>query len=104
MPVVDYEAAWIELLDLVVSRPGWGSSTLAAEAASIAARHRVPESLVERVMRLYGEDVMNPGKTIPTDGGTPTAPRIVAPTNEARGVHDGSQRSIEDHHRRHARR
>lgn len=101
MAAVDYEAAWIELLDLVASRDGWGSKTLISEAAQVAARHRVSESLVERVIRIYGEGplvVHNQGQSAPVGGGKPTALRADTPTNEARGGHDGR---IQQHYHQH---
>lgn len=53
MARVDYSAAWVDLGELIASRPGWGSKALAEEMAKIAAANRVGENLWEQALRIY---------------------------------------------------
>lgn len=39
-PVVDYEAAWDELQELLLTRDGWGTRTILAEMAALRVKHK----------------------------------------------------------------
>lgn len=52
--LVDYEAAWHELVAALGERPNWGRDQLRARAAEVLSSHHVPESGPEEAMRLYG--------------------------------------------------
>lgn len=54
--VTDYEAAWIELQQLVASKTQHGREGLLVEMAQIASRHRVAGELPS-LLRLYGVEV-----------------------------------------------
>lgn len=49
---VDYEAAWDDLQERILKRDGWGSRTLVAEMADLRVKHRIPESLLSRALRI----------------------------------------------------
>lgn len=51
---VDYEAAWNDWQEKMLTRDGWGTKTMAAEMADIAVKNRVPEGPLERLLRLHG--------------------------------------------------
>lgn len=94
--MVDAEAAWLEAVELIATREGWGSTTLLGEMQKIFARHRVSETQVERVLRLYGGRiavVMETPEAPASDVGG-TSPLDVAPVpghSKTLGGHDGSR-------------
>lgn len=53
MGKVDYEAAWNDLQQKLLTREGWGTRTLITEMADIAVQNRVPEGPLERFFRMY---------------------------------------------------
>lgn len=95
MSRVDYEAAWVELGELIASREGWGAKVLAQEMAKVAAAHRVGESFLERGLRIYGGELKLVAQ--PTEqsssgpGGKPTVSAAGSRPIEDRGGHDGEQ-------------
>lgn len=99
--VTDYEAAWADLAEAVQESPGgWGVRNLLAEMSRIAARHRVTETQVEQVLRLYGGRVAivmsTPAEGANGSGGTsPDGAAPSARATEDRGGRDGSSISRE---------
>jgi hypothetical protein len=96
--VADYEAAWVELGELIQSREGWGSKTLAAEMAAVLARHRVSEGTIERILRLHGGQIAVVMSTpeAPASDVRGTTPRAVEPVpghSKTEEVTDGSRNS-----------
>lgn len=71
MASVDWEAAWLELSAYVASRPSHGARDLHTQMATITARCRVSETLLERVLRLYGGELritaVDPAGPVPPD-------------------------------------
>lgn len=55
--VVDYEAAWIELQELVASKSQHGREPTLTAMAELAAKHRVLAGELSRLLRLYGVEV-----------------------------------------------
>lgn len=55
--VVDYEAAWHELAELIASKSQHGREATLQAMAGIAARSRVPAGELSRLLRLYGVEV-----------------------------------------------
>lgn len=80
---IDFEAAWHELSETLLTRDGWGTKTLAAHMADIAVRNRVPEGPLERVFR------MNRGRLarlIASHINTEAPPSVLAGTTPGEGV------------------
>lgn len=44
MARVDYEAAWDELQELILSRDGWGTRTLTTEMAHLRVKHKIVDA------------------------------------------------------------
>ncbi|HEX7088731.1 MAG TPA: hypothetical protein VF192_01265 [Longimicrobiales bacterium] len=105
MATVDYESAWHDLAEKIAARPsGWGTRQLLAEMTAVQAKHRVGESLLDRVVRLYGIErllariIKNGDQTSGLGGTTPTEARVTAPaTEDPEEDRDGS-RSAEPVH------
>lgn len=55
--VVDYEAAWTELLQAVAEKTQHGREGLLVRMAEIAGRHRVAPGETSRLLRLHGIEV-----------------------------------------------
>lgn len=96
MALADYEAAWLELGEVVASREGWGAKALAAEMQKVLARHQIPEGHVERLLRLYGGRVSIVIETpeAPASDGNGSTPSPAAPVpghRQTPGGHDGSR-------------
>lgn len=49
----DAEAAWADLAERVAEREGWGRDKLLAEMAKLQVKHRISETLFERMMRIF---------------------------------------------------
>lgn len=49
----DEGAAWADLTALVSEREGWGRDRLLAEMAKLQVKHRITETLLERMMRVF---------------------------------------------------
>lgn len=74
MARVDYEAALQELTTwIATAKPGYGRQELLVKMAELQERHRVPEDLLEKAVRLYGRAVNMP-ETTPTLGRAEPAP------------------------------
>jgi hypothetical protein len=52
--LVDFEAAWLDLKAEVDGKQGIGVDRLLALMARLETQHRVPESVAEEALRLYG--------------------------------------------------
>jgi hypothetical protein len=55
--VVDYEAAWVRLGELIASKTQHGREPTLVAMQEIAAECRVPEGELSRVLRLYSVEV-----------------------------------------------
>lgn len=97
--VVDYEAAWIALQDLVASKSQHGRDALLKDMARIAAEARVPAGELSRWLRLYGVEVERARSTEADiirddrpdfDAGFGSAADPAVPGHHDRGGHDGA--------------
>jgi hypothetical protein len=98
--VVDYEAAWGELAELIADKTQHGREALLTAMAEIAARNRVPSGELSRLLRLYGVEVerarsisAGTGRDEPgaLAAGFGSAGDIGSPDIMDRGGHDGSR-------------
>lgn len=97
MPQVDFEAAWHDLAEVIASREsGWGTRNLLAEMTRLQGRHRLSESLLDRVVRLYGVGrllgaLINEAgdHASGADGTSPSRARADSPGVESLGGSDG---------------
>lgn len=101
--VVDYEAAWTELAELIASKTQHGREQTLTAMAQIAANHRVPAGELSRLLRLYGVEVerarsmsTETDRDVPErlDGGLDSPADAEFPGHhDPTGGHDGRSRS-----------
>lgn len=80
MAHVDYETAWLDLSERLTEKPGWGTKELHAVMVEVASAHRLPETFLQKIIRLYGDRVTIQIQTTETDAPVPDA----SPTVESK--------------------
>ena len=100
--VIDYEAAWSELQELVASKSQHGRDGLLRSMAEVAGRHRVAGGELSRLLRLYSVEVERaraissdtiPDKDADLAAGLASAGDCGLPGHHDEGSHDGSSSS-----------
>lgn len=101
MALTDYERAWTELESYVASRPNHGQRGLALKMMELKAQNALDESLVERMLRMFGvrisKDLRASARDYPSDHGGDSFAGAMAvepghrPTDDRGGHDDGSQ-------------
>lgn len=79
MVAVDYEAAWDELQEHILTRDGHGSKSLLAVMADLRVRHRITEPDTSRALRLAAAAASDIARATPAPvahaGGPPQGPK-----------------------------
>lgn len=110
MARVDFEAAWSDLQELVASKTHHSERDLLRAMAEIQARHRVPESLIDRAVRIHGLPMLtrlasaamsnDPEATPSGDVDSVDAAAVDDPRPpKSEGGHDGSNHQGSSQHR-----
>lgn len=95
----DADAAWADLAEAVAGREGWGRDRLLAEMAKLQVKHRISETLLERMMRIFrGKLVLVPAdqaESLPAGelAAEPLAAEEGAAPIEVRGGRDDERRT-----------
>jgi hypothetical protein len=91
--VIDFASCWVELGAWIAAEPNRGRQATLVKMAELAAKHTVTEDDVERVVRVYGPQLLDelanrlPAGSEPGAGASGEAVTTVRPANAISPAH-----------------